>query len=713
LSELQGPRGSIPYARDALGYPSIRARDRVDVAFAHGWFAAVDRAVQVHISLWAGEGRLLEVLGETPVARTMDHTLRALNLTGDAPDEAARLSPEMRAITTAWCDGFNAGAAHRGRPLVLSLLRQPLRVLTPRDVIVIYRMASFFGLTSLQLTGEAALTEMLARGGDERLVRILLGDAAAVAPPELVAGADLSALGWFPPIRRGSNAVAVAASRSKSGHALLVGQPHMEVGRFPPVLYALHADLADGSAMSGVGLPGLSWFSYCRTDHAAWGYTYGHADNVDILVEEVRDGCYRAGSEWRPLTRREERVKTKAGEETWVFWDSPYGVVLGDATKPGKLPCLRWAGLHGTNDLNAVPRMEQARDVEAALAAQAELAVISLHAVVADKAGRIGYTLTGRVDERPQGWSGAGPAAGWSREDRDPAPLPEASRPRRLDPPAGLLVSANERVDGPDGTRWVTLPEPRWRHDRLTERLSALPRIGLDDLHAAMHDQHDGAAAAMLPIWAPHLDDPAFHALCAWAGRADHPDRARHLGRFHALHDELIRGLLEPSIGAEGAAVFLDELYLGMTFQWHIDPVLMLEKPDLLDANGLAALLAAAWPRSEARAAKIAADVPVRAKFHNLFFPGKLPGFLGFDSPEVAVPGGPVSPFQSRRAAFRGEHFVFGPGAEFLVDLGQRGCWYSIPGGASESRFGPGYGKGVEEWLRGDLFPLGGAPPWR
>src|SRR5262249_43559056 len=77
MIESPGPRGAIPCTRDALGYPSIRARDRLDGAFAHGWFIATDRLVQVHLALAAARGRLLELAGDTPLFRLLDRSTRA------------------------------------------------------------------------------------------------------------------------------------------------------------------------------------------------------------------------------------------------------------------------------------------------------------------------------------------------------------------------------------------------------------------------------------------------------------------------------------------------------------------------------------------------------------------------------------------------------------------------------------------------------------
>jgi hypothetical protein len=50
---------------------------------------------------------------------------------------------------------------------------------------------------------------------------------------------------------------------------------------------------------------------------------------------------------------------------------------------------------------------------------------------------------------------------------------------------------------------------------------------------------------------------------------------------------------------------------------------------------------------------------------------------------------------------------VFGPAFHYVTDMGDRGGWYHVPGGASENRFGPGYGKGVDLWSEGKFIALG------
>jgi hypothetical protein len=236
-------------------------------------------------------------------------------------------------------------------------------------------------------------------------------------------------------------------------------------------------------------------------------------------------------------------------------------------------------------------------------------------------------------------------------------------------------------------------------------------------LVAASYDEHDGCAARLLPIWAPHLPrETLAEALVGWGtaqGSRRRSESRRMMGLFHALHGEVVRELLASLIGEHTASRLIDQLCAALLFQDHLDDALALERPDVLSARDLALTLGRAWPRAKDLAER-GFGVPARAKFKNVIFQGKLPKALGFDSAEVELPGGPVSPFQSRIVDFDGERLVVGPAFHLVMDLSRRGAWYHVPGGASERRRGPGYGAGVREWLEGRFFPLGdaeGSPP--
>ncbi len=127
---------------------------------------------------------------------------------------------------------------------------------------------------------------------------MLLGDAAAGLDLESLQGMQFPAEMSFLrlPHVAGSNAFAVSGQKSATGGALLMGEFHMQSGRLPPVLYAAHIEYPNGEYYQGVGMPGLCFLAAGRTSRVAWSYTYGHADNVDVLVEECQGGRYRRGT---------------------------------------------------------------------------------------------------------------------------------------------------------------------------------------------------------------------------------------------------------------------------------------------------------------------------------------------------------------------------------------------------------------------------------
>jgi penicillin amidase len=723
--DLPGP---VFYRRAALGYPHIQAPQRVSGSYALGCLHAIDRPVQVHLSLLAAEGRLMEFLGEEPVARAIDRSIRFFNFRGDAERQAANLNPDVLALVDAYCRGFNDTLACRGRPLLLRLLGVPAARLSPVTTILLFRLLAYFGLTTLQHTAEMVVTELVARGTSRPLFDFLLGDAAAGLDLESLRGLqfppELSFLRL--PHAAGSNAFAVSSGKSATGGALLMGEFHMQSGRFPPVLYAAHIEYPDGEYYQGVGVPGLCFLAAGRTSRVAWSYTYGHADNVDVLVEQCQRGQYRAGDDWKPLTRRVERIpiRGRRDPEEWVYFENEYGTtprsttVAGsngsDLLPDGLYPFVRWAGLReSASDLNGVLGGSFPASAEAMAERHRSAKTLSLGAVIADSGGHIAYVQTGRIDARPAEWTGAYPRRGWDLPSRQPAALAEEARPFVVDPDEGFIVSANEFNRGRRGEWWSTLPEPIYRWERLRQLLCAADKPDLNALVRASYDPVDLCAQRLMAAWKPLLPaDGESQSLADWAARQPAQSTAVHrqmMGLFHALHYEVVLALLLRWLPPEGVEEVVDAASGILFFQYHIDQTLALDRPDLLNAAQLREVLAAAWPAAQKRAAFPGWNVPPRFAFVNEYFRGKLPRPLGFDTEVVAPLGGPTVPFQLREVAFAGMKLYFAPAFHMVFDLSRPGGWFHLPGGASERRFGPGYGQGVGEWLTGRFLPLGPA----
>jgi penicillin amidase len=717
MSLLRGPRGDILYERDALGYPSVEARDLIDATWARGWFHAVDRLVQIQLSLAVARGRAQALLGPVVLARHTDRMTRVHRFTDDLDRQTALLSPEMRALVDAYCSGFNAGVKKRGWPLILRAVGIKPAKYRPSDLVLLYRIVSWFGLTSLAELPPLIVGELAAGGVPARALELLLGDAAsadeianmpaAVWPPELALFSGSPA--------GGSNAIAIAGSRSSTGGALLLGDPHMEIARIPPVLYAMHASFGSGDYLQGLGIPGLAWPSFGRTSRVAWSYTYGHAPCVDVCVVRCRRGEHFDGTAFVPMTRRASNVVIKGRpSETWTFWDCDFGTVVGDAhlAKETALPCVRWSGVRETyKDFNGVCALLHAQNLDDAIAANRAISTLSLDAVLADADGRIGRVHTGRIDRRPETSGGVVPRApGGARE-----PAAESARPQTADPATGFIVSANVRPDETKGAAWVPMPEPRARYERLRQLVAgASEPIRPADLVRFICDACDANATRLLPVWAPHLPEhPRAQSLVAWA--TDQPgtgdDHFAHLTLWSCLHGEVCRSLLGSVIGSTQAARLLDDLAALIAFQHHLDAALALERPAHVDETLLRKLLTEAFPRALDRASTEQAKLPRRDRFRNVLFGGKLELF-GFDSKPVENLGGPTTPNQVTAVSFGDQRLVFGAAGRFLCDMSQPGSWYCLSGGASERRFGPGYAAGLDAWARGEFVALGDAPPF-
>jgi penicillin amidase len=707
---LDGPNGRIDYERDAWGYPRIRARDRAEGVWALGWFHGHDRRGQVELLRLASRGRLMEFLGDMPAARVLDRSVRALGLARDAHTIVARLSANTRRLVEIYCAGFDAGARAAGRPLLGRILGIPDRPWRPEDIVTLHRLTAWFGLNSLTEAGVLSLADLAARGASEADLRAIVGSALgdvdierlrAVTLPE-----PLRAIFAFGPA--GSNAFAVDAKRSATGHALLMGEFHMEVARIPPVVYAVHIEHGDGSGfVHGVTVPGLPAIAAGRTPHVGWSYTFGHAANVEAYVEQCEDGVIVSSRGREPLVRREETVKIRGRRkpETWTYWDGPRGVVHGDAVRGGALLGMRWRGLDRTHeDFEAAEALLRARTVDDAVAAHRGMATISLAGTFADHEGRIAWAHSGRVGPRPEVWSPRDTSVPF--EDHD---LPESRRPVRIDPEVGYIASANEHTEG-----WTAFAEPPYRNNRIAELIAELDMVAPDDLLRISYDERCLMSARLARVWMEHVpEDPLLKELAAWADTQptrQPPEGRAALERFHAVRHRAVEALLRRRFGHGTAAWMVANPGITLGLHERIDALLAGEHPDDVDPSELGSLVREACAAVGHRKLEPGVDTPVslRVAFSDPVSRGHaIARALGIASPVLDIPGGPVSVFQSRMSIVQGMHIQTGPAFHLLMDMGTTVTRYNIAGGASERWGGTGYGAGLEAWRDGALIDLG------
>ena len=528
---LLGLSAPVTVERDALGVPTIRGTTRGDVARALGYLHAQDRFFQMDLLRRRAAGELSELFGSSTVP--WDRALRVHGFRALARKALALLPPEQRALVDAYAAGVNAGlAALPARPFEYYVLRvrpQPWR--DEDTLLVAYAMVLDLQdtgdryermLADIQSTYGRAMLDFLAPQGTE-FDAALDGSTYPRLPlpgpeiidlrkrrPEAAAVTGRGAPAALAPAEpresvSGSNAFALAGSRTVNGAALLANDIHLDL-RVPNIWYrvslvwsiegagrkeqgaatgeqgpeasnqgpasssltpTLHvtpqssspppAAAAGGShRVTGVTIPGTPLVVAGCNGRIAWGFTNSYADTADIVIVEPSSNdplLYKNGNDLLLMEERHETICVKGGDSVaavahWTIW----GPVI-DAGENGRALVLHWV-FQDPAALNFnLLALETAPDTPTALALAPGFGLPAQNLLVADRGGAIGWTIAGRLPRRA-GFDGRLPSV-WAYGDRRwEGYLPADEYPRILSPASGQLWSANNRtVGGSDGAK--------------------------------------------------------------------------------------------------------------------------------------------------------------------------------------------------------------------------------------------------------------------
>ena len=585
---LPGLTAAVTVERDALGVPTIAGSTRGDVARALGFVHAQDRFFQMDLSRRRAAGELAELLG--PAALAVDRATRLHRFRARAARVVAGADAADRALLDAYAQGVNEGLASLGaRPFEYLVLRsRPAPWRTEDTVLVVasmfFQLQDASGLRDARMgllfeTLPGALVDFLTAPGSEwetplfggpfdppvvpgpdvldlhRRARPRAADAEIGPVPRVtVAEADPLDLGETWETARGSNSWAIAGARSATGAAILADDMHLGLG-VPNTWYRASLSWTDAAApggrwrVTGVTLPGVPSIIVGSNGLVAWGFTNTTADWTDLVVIEVTaDGAgYRAPGGSLPFAHTSERINVRgeAGEVLDVR-ETVWGPVIG-ADAQGRPRAVRWVP-HDVEGLNVrFAAMETARCVEEAFAVGHRAGIPAQNLVVASRDGHIGWTIAGRIPRRvrvpgrvPLSWAeGTRGWDGW---------LDPAHYPRLIDPPSGLIVTANNRlVDGEalaaigdggydQGARARQIRNALATLDRAT--IDDMLRVQLDDRALFLSRWRDLALEALTPrTLAARQERREFRDLVegTWSGRASIDSVAYRLVRAFRL----------------------------------------------------------------------------------------------------------------------------------------------------------------------------------
>ncbi len=708
--------------RDSAGVAHVTASDLDDALLGLGYAHARDRGLQMLLMRILGRGQASEHLRADEASLSLDRFFRALNFGRDFATEEAALADGAKQQVAAYCAGVNLGFQRHGIPWELRLLGYSMKndPWSLADIFLIAKLMGYVALAQSQAEVERFIVDCVQHGlGRELLEELFPGqlkglDEALLRKVRLPERFVPESLPWAAalPQMTASNNWALSGRKSASGFPLLANDPHLEVNRLPPIWYqaALRWHEARGprSALGGT-VPGVPAIVIGRTADVAWGVTYAMADCVDSWIEDCRDGRYRRGEAWLPFAVRKEMIRRKRKPPVEVsFYENEHGLLAGDPTTAGFFLATRWACGEDTSasSVEAGLAMLEATSVEEGRTLLGRLNNSSWNWVLADRAGNIGYQMSGRMPLRRAGVSGLVPLPGW-----DPAndwrgfATPE-QLPRAFNPPRGFLVTANDDLNHLGVVRPINLPMGPHRAERIAAVLAEEKTFTVDEMKRLQFDLFSTQAERFMAVVKPYLEPLAAagqrdaQVLLKWDLRYDTASQGAVLfERFYrTLIEEVFGGA--NGFGPEVIRHLLDETALFIGFFWNFDRVMLAKRSAWFGPRSREEVFALALVKAFVTDAEPESG-PRQVVLKHLLFGGKLPSWLGFDRGPITVPGGRATVHQSQVYRSSRRESSFAPSLRLVADLANDELHANMPGGASDRCWSPWYNNGTADWLAG------------
>jgi len=394
--------------RDEWGRAHIDGANDEAVSFGYAYVQAEDYFWQVEDVYILALGRYAEAHG--PRGLNSDLLNRAFEIVPRSKAEFGRLEPKLRRIAAAFVGGLNYYLAKH--PEV-----QP-RIIKQFEPWHMLAMARHITLE---------LTFRYTRLCESHLPRDLPNIARAL----------------------GSNAWAIAPSRTASGHAMLLVNPHQPWFGFGQ-LYESHLRSGEGWNFSGASFFGSPLLMMGHNEHLGWTFTVNEPDVADVWRETFDDPAqplnYRYGDGYRTATEWQEslNVRTVGGVESrkYTFRKTHHGPIVANEDAQHRL-AVRIAKLYDILMLRQIDRLVRATNLDEFRAGMGLLNYPIMNAVYADKRGDIYYLYNGIVPRRdPQfDWNepldGSNPRTEWLGYHT----LNEL--PQVVNPPCGYVQSCN------------------------------------------------------------------------------------------------------------------------------------------------------------------------------------------------------------------------------------------------------------------------------
>lgn len=454
LDILEAP---VQIELDEWGIPHIVAQSELDARRALGYLMARERLFQMDLYRLAAKGELASLVGAD--ALVLDRLYRVLGLrrTSEKWLEDKVVTGELLEVMNAYFSGVNAFLKEGNLPFEYLLLGRTPEEFGPVDALsFVGYMAYSFSVSAKQ---DLLLPQLEAKFGAKR-VESLRGESStdnrhlnAQIPYNQKVISHLSNIEqWHERLGRieGSNAWVLSGDRTESGFPILASDPHISF-TLPNLWFEAYLEFPRknetvkeyGHFLPLIGVPVMA-----HNQHFGWGLTMSFIDDMDFYQEKFNEDRTQVlyKNEWVDISKVTETIKVKGEEEVVLEIPvTPHGPLV-DHVFETKDVSAWWAFTDQDNRaIEAFFDMGRARNHGEFSQAIAKGGAPGMNVLYADREGHIGWWMFGKVPLRGYGvradFMGRGDDGGHDILGA----LPFAAKPFMLDPPTGVIVSANQR----------------------------------------------------------------------------------------------------------------------------------------------------------------------------------------------------------------------------------------------------------------------------
>lgn len=361
---------------DKFGVPHVFAANTEDLFYGYGWAQAHSHGNLVLRLYGESRARGAEYFGES--ALELDRWLAVNQTPALAQRWHQQQTPEFRKYLDAFAKGMNDYVA-KHPDSISAELRAVLPITGVDPLQHALRLFQFSYVASAARVKSAASRPEPARTEDG-----------------------------------GSNAWAIAPSRTKDGHALLLGNPHLPWSGWY-TYYEAHLN-APGINLYGATQIGLPVLRFVFSDYLGFNQTVNSMDGMDLYALTVKGGKYEFDGAWKDFETASHTLKVKQGdgsfrEEKIAIRKSVHGPVVYD--EEGKTIAMAVSGLDRPFALEQYWQMQTARNFAEYEKALRRMQVPTFNMVYADRDGNIHYLFNGLLPKRKHGdlayWAGIVP----------------------------------------------------------------------------------------------------------------------------------------------------------------------------------------------------------------------------------------------------------------------------------------------------------------